>query len=315
MMGHILIFMYMIALFIGTWAAFYTHQMYKLYRLDLLRHFLNYTIFFNLSLFVYQISEYVFFNLLGSESTNLPPNVRVILSLIGFMVEFGMAYSLVNASLRLLGRESFRRIDHGFIAAISLFGISFVIGMTLFIQTGSDEWIMMTYRVLVIAAILSMCSALIVTTLCRRLGHTVMKKKAIRAFGGLYLLKYNLTFAVFLLPSSVRLYAVAVILILSNFIPIIWLKQFFVKYFVDIDSSRTESILEMLSREYRISKREREIIELILKGKSNKEIEDILCISFSTVKNHIYNVYQKMGINSRGQLMHLVMEFPKNQNA
>ena len=314
-MGHILIFMYMIALLVGTWAAFYTHQMFKIYRLQLLRHLLNYTIFFNLSLFVYQISEYVFFNILGSESANLPPLVRVIMSLIGFIVEIGMTYSLVKTSLYLLGKKSFRRIDHGFIISISLIGISFVIGLTIFIQSGSVQWIMQTYRVLVVMAILSMFTALIITTICRKPDCTVMKKKAIRSFGGLYLLKYNLTWAILLLPNTVNLYAIAVILILSNFIPIFWLKEFFVKYYVDIDSSRTESILEMLSQEYRISKREREIIELILKGKSNKEIEDILCISFSTVKNHIYNVYQKMGINSRGQLMHMVMEFPKNQNA
>ena len=37
------------------------------------------------------------------------------------------------------------------------------------------------------------------------------------------------------------------------------------------------------------------------------EIESLLYISRSTVKNHIYNLYQKMGVKSRVQLIHLVM--------
>ncbi|MCG8573183.1 MAG: helix-turn-helix transcriptional regulator [Spirochaetes bacterium] len=51
--------------------------------------------------------------------------------------------------------------------------------------------------------------------------------------------------------------------------------------------------------------REKEIIKLILRGKSNKEIGDELFISERTVKNHIYNTYKKLDINSRFELIHL----------
>ena len=40
----------------------------------------------------------------------------------------------------------------------------------------------------------------------------------------------------------------------------------------------------------------------------NKEIEDLLFISYNTVKNHIYNIYQKLGVNSRGQMIHSVLQ-------
>jgi DNA-binding CsgD family transcriptional regulator len=55
-----------------------------------------------------------------------------------------------------------------------------------------------------------------------------------------------------------------------------------------------------------LSKREFQIIELILQGKSNKEISETLFISLNTVKNHIYNLYQKLRIKNRGQLMILL---------
>ena len=314
-MGHILILMYTVALLVGTWAVSQTHQMYKLYRLELLRHYLTYTLFFCFSIFVYQISEYVYFNIIGGQQGQFPSGLRVIIALFAFSVEIGMTYGLVKTGMKLLGKESLKKFDNGFIVAASLFGASFIVGVTLFTQTGSADWTMMTYRVLVMAAILTIYTGMIITLLCRNPDLTTMKKKAVRVFAGLYLSKYTLTFSALFLPNIARNYFIAAVLILSNFIPIYWLKQFFVKKYVDIDSTKTEGILEMLTEEYRISKREREIIELILKGKSNKEIEDILCISFSTVKNHIYNVYQKMGINSRGQLMHLAMTFPRNENA
>jgi DNA-binding CsgD family transcriptional regulator len=66
-------------------------------------------------------------------------------------------------------------------------------------------------------------------------------------------------------------------------------------------------VLDLLARDHKISKREREIMELILQGKSNKQIQELLFISLHTVKNHIYNLYQKLNIKSRNQLMSLVM--------
>ena len=37
-------------------------------------------------------------------------------------------------------------------------------------------------------------------------------------------------------------------------------------------------------------------------------IEELLAISISTVKNHIYNIYQKVGINSRVQLFNIIQK-------
>ena len=42
---------------------------------------------------------------------------------------------------------------------------------------------------------------------------------------------------------------------------------------------------------------------LILAGRSNKEIEDLLFIAESTVRNHIYSVYRKLGLKNRAHLV------------
>lgn len=51
-----------------------------------------------------------------------------------------------------------------------------------------------------------------------------------------------------------------------------------------------------------LSKQEVNIQNLILQGKSNKEIANELFISLSTVKTHITNIYQKLNITSRNEL-------------
>ncbi len=51
-----------------------------------------------------------------------------------------------------------------------------------------------------------------------------------------------------------------------------------------------------------LSKQEVNIKNLILQGKSNKEIANELFVSLSTVKTHITNIYQKLNISSRNEL-------------
>ncbi|MDH5181643.1 MAG: response regulator transcription factor [Gammaproteobacteria bacterium] len=61
-------------------------------------------------------------------------------------------------------------------------------------------------------------------------------------------------------------------------------------------NSQVNAVLEQLTR------REREIANLIFDGLSNKQIANNLTIEVSTVKNHIHNILAKMGIHSRGQM-------------
>ena len=48
-----------------------------------------------------------------------------------------------------------------------------------------------------------------------------------------------------------------------------------------------------------LTKRELEILRLIVVGHSNKEIGDALSISEATVKGHLTHLMQKLGVSSR----------------
>jgi DNA-binding NarL/FixJ family response regulator len=48
-----------------------------------------------------------------------------------------------------------------------------------------------------------------------------------------------------------------------------------------------------------LSKREQEILDLLVKGYRYKEIADALSISFETVRSHLKNIYDKLHVRSR----------------
>jgi len=54
-----------------------------------------------------------------------------------------------------------------------------------------------------------------------------------------------------------------------------------------------------------LSLQERKIYGLLLEGKSNKEIADVLAIELSTVKSHISSIYSKLNISSRKDILNL----------
>ena len=56
-----------------------------------------------------------------------------------------------------------------------------------------------------------------------------------------------------------------------------------------------------------LTAREKSVFELLIKNKSTKEIANELGISEKTVRNHISNVIQKLGVNGRaGAVVELI---------
>jgi DNA-binding CsgD family transcriptional regulator len=55
-----------------------------------------------------------------------------------------------------------------------------------------------------------------------------------------------------------------------------------------------------------ITKRERQIVQKICLGKTNKQIAEELFISLQTVKDHTHRIYSKIGVNSRMQLVQMM---------
>jgi DNA-binding CsgD family transcriptional regulator len=110
-----------------------------------------------------------------------------------------------------------------------------------------------------------------------------------------------------LAPGDFKSVLCAIDMMWLNIVPVLWLKRGFDRSYLAPLPSGYESALIHLASRYGLTERENEVVKLIVKGKSNKEIGRILFVSISTVKNHIYNIYRKLGVSSRGQLVHTVI--------
>ncbi|MFH1195159.1 MAG: helix-turn-helix transcriptional regulator [bacterium] len=142
-----------------------------------------------------------------------------------------------------------------------------------------------------------------------------LQKSLIISFSVLFIMRYVFFLCFYVIPINIIGYYdkfLQAILILSsilvfNVMPLIWLRYFYVKYHSSAPEVKPDEN-NLVFEKHGITEREKEIVKLVLEGKTNKEIEETLFLSKHTVKNHIYHIYQKLGINSRYQLIKIFHE-------
>src|SRR5262249_51876263 len=62
------------------------------------------------------------------------------------------------------------------------------------------------------------------------------------------------------------------------------------------------------AKDYGLTAREREILEVLVEGKTNSEITEILTISLSTAKFHVRSIFAKLGVTNRVEAVTLTIE-------
>lgn len=93
-------------------------------------------------------------------------------------------------------------------------------------------------------------------------------------------------------------------------VPFIYLSfcLIFYLHFVDTyfrSNPNSEQTLQKFDQ-YHFTKREKEIVDLLLQGFNNQKIANKLHISLSTVKTHVRNSFQKAKVNNRYEFIHLM---------
>lgn len=63
---------------------------------------------------------------------------------------------------------------------------------------------------------------------------------------------------------------------------------------------------------YNLTTREQDILKYLIEDKNYQEISDILIISVGTVKTHVHNIYQKINVAKRSQLIQKYNEYADN---
>lgn len=97
-------------------------------------------------------------------------------------------------------------------------------------------------------------------------------------------------------PGTDRLLVNGAFLLLFNLFPPLWLYR----YHPEPDAAGTGPF-----EHFGITRREKQIIQLIQAGRTNQEIADELFISLATVKDHNNNLFRKCGVRNRVELANL----------
>jgi DNA-binding CsgD family transcriptional regulator len=93
---------------------------------------------------------------------------------------------------------------------------------------------------------------------------------------------------------------------LVSSIPYAFYGVFLIVYFLEHPAPaplEMDALPEAFLARYGVTDREREIILKVVQGKSNADIAGELFISLATVKTHLHNIYKKIGVDSRYDLL------------
>jgi len=303
-MVHLKIFFYLFTLMVGIGAAVYAFLIKRAYDRLFLKPLLAFLVFNNLLNLINLTSEYGCANLLGFCQGFGYTFLPMVLGPIARLSQFGILYALVGIVRGFRGRRLSKPINISFAAGAGILGLSYVIFGILYSQGHFVRWLFQGQRAIFdvgVCASLALLAYLLGVSLRTR---WTPESRAVRAFAFPYLIAYLVFVLTFRLPTEVQFFPNAVMLLAISVFPFIWFKRWFFAAYGGEDDRDTEDLaLAKLCRDGDLTPRECELVGLILQGKSNAEIEKTLFISVHTVKNHLTNIFLKLGVKNRVQLI------------
>lgn len=299
----------------GIWTISYIRNCSRSHPALGLKYLFYHALIFNGSLLVMLLTKYNELNLPEDLIGKFLPARQEIGMLLSSFMLLGLSLSIMWTVAWLWQNKVSRWLSYG----LSL-GLAVFLALALIGRQFPEKSVMSLISALGLIAFLGFI--LLVETvfllgfpLHRRKQSDPDRRRMASAFSWFYFSRYLallLLFPLFFVRHIPSLYITSIgltrlLLVYVNLIPVFWIKYFFVPWFASLDKllERTTPLAVLLAPQG-LSPRELEVIHLILDGKSNKEIENILFVSIHTVKNHIYNIFRKLGVKSRHQLLHLV---------
>lgn len=112
--------------------------------------------------------------------------------------------------------------------------------------------------------------------------------------------------------SIIALVIVFIIIIflpmLNNHLSRVFKNHIFLFKLTSMDESKRDSAITDFQENNQLTDREIEVVELLLQGYTYKAIAERLFISENTMKYHVKNIYQKLNINSKMELIKIFVE-------
>ena len=311
-MGHLYLLGIVLNLILGASVIVYFFQIARSFPFPFLKPIAWHLVLFNAALIVLLLFEYLEVNVpdfAKSEKNTFYHDIGylvVCFFLNGIVFVMG---KIMSAFLEIRFRYIFvYGIISGFILIIS----SFILKMVFAEHTSIKPWTNGIYYYLQFLFFLGEILLLIILIIRGR-SKDLQWKWLINTFVLINLSHYLVLAIMIFFPYLIM---IVVSYLYFNLSPLFWLIVFFLKFARNLaNQAESSGIMDIVSDKYKISKREKEIVRLVLMGKSNNEIKDILFISYHTVKNHLYSVYGKLNITSRYKLILLINRYFQNTTA
>ena len=303
-MKHLTILFLILNLVTGTGIFIYLQNSRREIHPNLKKYLSCYIISYNLLILVALTYEYTLINLFNGDIFSLPPLLLLLLMVPLYASEFGMTYYIYRLTLNFRKKEFKRKSSYLFAFWLILFSAASLFSLVRLFKTHEPRAFYFIHQGWIMSHILIIFFALI--NLYRKSSAGLKRNRGGRDFALIFITGY-LGYAIsqfdfYYFHLGIEKYDYLILLSI-NFCPYLWIK---LNEKNIVSAKHTNNDLSHLKAQYAISNRELEIIHLIVEGKSNKEIEEALFISFNTVKNHIYNIYQKLHVKSRSQLIHFI---------
>lgn len=85
-------------------------------------------------------------------------------------------------------------------------------------------------------------------------------------------------------------------------------------FFAEVTEPPTSQVkLDAIAASHKLTVREREVLELMYHGYTNPDIGEKLFISINTVKKHTHNIFEKLDVSNRMEVVHLINSW-QNKN-
>ncbi len=310
-MLHLLVALYVLGSLLGVASAMYVNHYRLVLGFPFFRPFVWFLLSFSLILLVLVSTYYAAANLAQSGPENAPAQILWALAnnFIGFAAFSGWLVFFLQTLAGLEGKRLTSRATTLLTIVIAGSCSSYGVGFGLALAGKGDGWLALSRTLFNLAVPVLLVFAMVAVFWKSSRTDFVIPRRSARAFlllyGGAYLAAVTLP----LVFSRSALLVFALVLPATNILPFVWIDRLLLRETGVAPPALTGAMpLDALVSRHGLTGREREIVEHVLRGSSNGEIGDALFISVGTVKNHVYSIYRKVGVRSRGQLHRYVRE-------
>jgi DNA-binding CsgD family transcriptional regulator len=313
-MDHVVIFINILILTVGFSVVYQGFHVYRTFRFPAVRVFVLYIGLYNLVMLLTLIAQYLMRNVASLADDGMFVIVAVAMGSVAFPLAALETWFYASTTWHLAGDGCVPRwFTYSYLLICAVWLIGFATGSYRFFAIGDKRFLLGVHAAINIS--LTALFLLLSLLLIIRARHVpAERQKRIALVFGVFVLTYNcIDASSVVVPAPWGILVVLLSSVAYDAIILLNMSRYVRTYYGPmIGDGELHLGLDRLCEQFHFSTRERDIVEMILKGKSNKEIEQELFISPHTVKNHIYHIFQKAGLNSRGQLVSLVLQNSAN---